>query len=203
MRSYKSGFMQHVARLGAVQPVARAIIVVSAVAVLATGVTFAALQSQSATLTGNSISTAPADLRIGTSASTFSSTRTGFSFSNVIPGSAATPADGNSFYLKNYGAATMGLKVAINTVPTNTANVDLSKVYIVFSRVDTNATQKLSVASLVASSSTGGTALTDTLAGGVIAQYKTQVSIDDDAFSGTSATIGGIDLVFNGSVIAQ
>ncbi len=205
MRSYKfgRGRVSRWVKLAGVQPIARAIIVVAAVAVLATGVTFAALQSQSATLTGNSISTATADLRIGTTTSTFSNTRTGFSFSNVIPGTVASPADGNSFYLKNYGAATMALKVAINTVPTNVSNVDLSKVYVVFTRVDTSATQKLSVASLVAVNTTGGTSLTDTLAGGATAQFKTQVSIDDDAFSGQSATIGGIDLVFNGTVIAQ
>jgi len=186
-----------------VQPLARAIIVVAAVAVLATGVTFAALQSQSATLTGNSISTATADLRIGTTVSTFSNTRTGFSFTNVIPGATASPTDGNSFYLKNYGASTMVLKAAISSVPTNVSSVDLSKVYIVFTRVDTAATQQLSVASLVTANTTGGTTLTDTLAGGAIAQFKTQVVIDDDAFSGQSATIGGIDLIFNGTVIAQ
>lgn len=203
MRSYRLGRIGRWINVSGLQPLARAITVVSAVAVLATGVTFAALQSQSATLTGNSISTATADLRIGTSASTFSNTRTGFSFGNVIPGAPASPSDGNSFYLKNYGASPMALKVAINTVPTNTADVNLSKVYVVFSRVDTSATQKLSVASLVAANTSGGTALTDTLAGGAVAQYKTQVSIDEDAFSGQSATIGGIDLVFNGTVIVQ
>jgi hypothetical protein len=132
------------------QPIARAIIVVSAVAVLATGVTYAALQSQTASLTGNSISTATADLRIGTTASTFSNTRTGFSFANVVPGAVPSPVEGSSFYLKNYGTAPMALKVAIGTVPTNASSVDLTKVYIVFTRVDTSATQKLSVASLVA-----------------------------------------------------
>jgi hypothetical protein len=194
-------------RFSAIQPLARAIIVVSAVAVLATGVTFAALQSQSATLTGNTISTANADLRISTtgttSTSSWAATKSGFDFTNVIPGTEATPADGNSFYLKNFGASAMVLKAAINTVPTNEANVDLSKVYLVFNRVDTSTTQKVSVAELVAANTTGGIQLTDTLAGGVIAQYKTQVVMDEDAFSGSSATIGGIDLVFNGTVIAQ
>lgn len=185
------------------QPVARAVMVVSAVAVLATGVTYAALQSQAATLTGSSISTATADLRIGTTASTFSNTRTGFSFANIVPGAVPSPADGNSFYLKNYGTAPMALKVAINSVPANTANVDLTKVYLVFTRFDTTATQKLSVASLVTAMSSGGTALTDSLSGGATAQYKTQVTMDDDAFTGASATVGGIDLVFTGTVISQ
>ncbi len=185
------------------QPIARAIIVVSAVAVLATGVTYAALQSQTATLTGNSISTATADLRIGTSASTFNNTRTGFNFANIVPGAVPSPTEGNSFYLKNYGTAPMALKVSIGTVPTNVSNVDLTKVYVVFTRVDTSASQKLSVASLVAGHTSGGSAVTDVLAGGAIAQFKTQVVMDDDAFTGQSATVDGIDLVFTGTVIPQ
>jgi hypothetical protein len=195
--------MSNISKITALQPVARAVIIVSAVAVLATGVTYAALQSQAANLTGNSISTATADLRIGTSTSTFSNTRTGFSFGGIVPGAEPTPAEGNSFYLKNYGTAPMALKAAVSSVPTNASNVDLSKVYIIFNRVDTNATQKLSVASLVEANASGGILLTDTLAGGVVAQYKTQVSMDNDAFSGQSASIGGIDLVFTGAVIAQ
>jgi hypothetical protein len=185
------------------QPLARAVVVVSAVAVLATGVTYAALQSQAATLTGNSISTATADLRIGTTASTFYNTRTGFNFANIIPGAVASPTDGNSVYLKNFGSAPMALKVAISSVPANASNVDLNKVYLLISRVDTSALQKITVASLVAANTTGGTAMTDHLAGGSIAQYKLQVSMDDDAFSGTTATVGAIDLIFNGTVVSQ
>ncbi len=188
------------------QPFARAIIVITAVAVLATGVTYAALQSQGVTLTGNTISTANADLRISTTTATsstsFATTKAGFAFSNVVPGASATPADGNSFYLKNFGGAAMNLKLAINTIPTNTNNVDLNKVYIVLTRVDTQATQKLSIASLVTANATGGTPLTDNLAGGVAGQYKVQVAMDEDAFSGQVATLGGIDLVFNGTVVA-
>lgn len=189
--------------LGGLQPLARAVVVVAAVTVLATGVTYAALQSQSATLTGNSISTATADLKIGTTASTFAATKTGFTFGGIIPGSTPSPTEGNSFYLKNYGTAPMTLKVAIGTVPTNLANVDLSKVYLVFTRVDTTSSQKLSISALTSAQGTGGITLTDHLSGAAVAQYKTQVTMDEDAFTGTSATIGGIDLVFNGAVVAQ
>ena len=204
--SSKSGSITYWLKTKGVQPIARAIMVVSAVAVLATGVTYAALQSQAATLTGNSISTATADLRIsttgGTTSSSWFNTRTGFNFNNVIPGSVPNPAEANSFYLKNFGGAPMALRVAIQSTPTNTSNVDLSKVHLVFTRVDTTAVQRLSVASLMAAINTG-TPLTDTLAPGVIAQYKTQVIIDEDAFTGTSATIGGIDLIFHGTVVTQ
>ena len=52
--------------------VSRAVGVISAVVVLMTGVTYAALQSPQATLTNSTISSATADLRIGTSATSFS-----------------------------------------------------------------------------------------------------------------------------------
>lgn len=195
--------MKRFRHISTVQPLARAITVISAVAVLVTGVTFAALQSQQATLTGNSIQTASADLKIGTSASTFSASRTGFAFNSIIPGAVASPADGNSFYLKNYGTAPMALKVSVGTTPTNAANVDLSKVFLSLTRVDSSAVQKLSLSDLVSAYATGGLALTDNLAGSTVAQYKVQASMSEDAFSGMSAEVGGIDLVFYGTSIAQ
>ncbi|HSH55596.1 MAG TPA: hypothetical protein VK983_02100 [Candidatus Limnocylindrales bacterium] len=186
------------------QPLARAMMVISAVAVLATGVTFAALQSQAASLTGNSIQTASADLKIGTTATSFGSTRTGFSFNGLVPGGAAVPADGNTFYLKNGGSATLALKVTVPAAPTNLTAVDLEKVYITVTRVDlpvASAPQKVSIAALVASQAMGGVALTDVLAGTTVGQYKVQASMDAEAFSGQSAEIGGIDLVFSGSSV--
>lgn len=185
------------------QPLLRAVAVIASVTVIATGVTFAALQSQSAVLTGNSISTATADLRIGTSATSFGPTRSGFSFGNVVPGGPAAPTEGNMFYLKNYGTPLLGLKVAISSLPTNTSNVDLSKVFLVLTRIDTNSVQNLALDKLVSSNASGGTALTDNLAGGVVAQYKAQIQMSADAFTGTNADIGGIDLIFSGTAVTQ
>jgi hypothetical protein len=186
------------------QPLFRAVTVIASVSILATGVTFAALQSQQAVLTGNSIKTATADLKIGTSATSFAASRTGFTFGDVVPGAVASPADGNSFYLKNYGTPSLALKVGISSTPVNTNNVDLAKTYLVISRVDTNASQKLSLASLVAGGTSAPVALTDNLAGGAVAQYKAQIAMDLDAFTGQTADITGIDLVFTGTAaVAQ
>jgi len=181
--------------------IARAIMVMGGVTALSTGATFAALQSQQATLTGNTISSAIADLRIGTSASTFSSSRSGFDFKDLVPGGPAMPTDGNNFYLKNYGTATLALKMAVGTTPVNTGAVDLTKVSVLLTRVDTSASQTFKLSDLVSSYATGGTALTDDLTGGTIAQYKLRISMDADAFSGQSASITGIDLVFSGSAV--
>lgn len=196
--------MRRVSHFRNFQPLFRAITVISAVAVLATGVTFAALQSQQVALTGNSIKTATAGLFIGTSTASFDTSRVGFGFKDLIPGGAAVPADGNNFYLKNSGTSTLNLKVAVSTVPVNAANVDLSKVYLVFTRVDTTTSQRLPLSSLVAGYGNGGVALSDTLAGnGTVAHFKYQVAMDADAFSGQSADITGIDVVFSGSAVTQ
>lgn len=193
---------RRVIRFGVFQPIARAVMVVSAVAVLATGVTYAALQSPGATLTGNTISTATADLRIGT-ATTFGATKAGFSFNNVVPGGSPAPIDGNIFYMKNYGSAPLALKASIGSTPINSSNVDLSKVHIVLSRVDGSPSQKFSVSALVAAHATGGLAVTDNLVGTTPGQYKIQVAMDDDAFAGTTASISGVDIVFTGTIVSQ
>jgi hypothetical protein len=185
------------------QPLIRAISVIASVAILVTGVTYAALQSQQATLKGNSLSTGTADLRIGLDTNAFSTTQTGFSFGNVVPGSTAVPADGNSFYLKNFGSTTLALKAGVSSTPTNANNVDLSKTYITLTRIDTNATQKLSLASLVSGGTASPVTLNNNLAAGSAAQYKVQVSMDSDAFTGQSADVTGIDLVFTGTAVTQ
>ena len=195
--------MKRYIRSSSFQPLFRAITVIASVAILATGVTYAALQSQQAVLTGNSISTGTADLKIGTSASNFSNTRAGFTFGNVVPGASESPTDGNSFYLKNFGAPVLSLKIGVTSTPANPANVDLAKVWVNLTRVDSGTTQKFSLGALISGGSSAPLAITDPLTGGAVGQYKVQVSMDSDAFTGQSADIAGIDLVFTGVATAQ
>jgi len=181
-------------------PILRAIIVVGATGTLVTSATYAALQSPSATLTGNTISTATAALKIGTasaSSSSFDVTHSGFTFGNVVPGGPAMPAGGNVFYLRNTGTTSLNVKMTVGSTPTNTFNVDLSKVTVTITRTDTSTTQSASLQSLI----DNGLTLTDALApnsSSTAEQYNLSVSMATDAFTGSSASIGGIDLVFNG-----
>ena len=179
--------------------VSRAVGVISAVVVLMTGVTYAALQSPQATLTNSTISSATADLRIGTSATSFSSTRIGFNFVDLIPGGIAAPVDGNIFYLKNYGNANLGLHISIGSIPVNLSNVDLTKVSFVMTRLDTNTVQTFTVKALVDSYINGGLSLTDSLSGSAVAEYKLQAIMSADAFIGQTAQISDLDLVFTGT----
>ncbi|MEI7522349.1 MAG: hypothetical protein WCJ86_02655 [Candidatus Saccharibacteria bacterium] len=179
--------------------VSRAVGVISAVVVLMTGVTYAALQSPQATLTNSTISSATADLRIGTSATSFASTRIGFNFVDLIPGGLAAPVDGNIFYLKNYGNAKLGLHISIGSIPVNLSNVDLTKVSFVMTRLDTSTVQTFTVKTLVDSYINGGLSLTDSLSGSVVAEYKLQAIMSADAFTGQNAQISDLDLVFTGT----
>ncbi len=179
--------------------VSRAVGVISAVVVLMTGVTYAALQSPQATLTNSTISSATADLRIGTSATSFSSTRIGFNFVDLIPGGIAAPVDGNIFYLKNYGNANLGLHISIGSIPVNLSNVDLTKVSFVMTRQDTSTVQTFTVKALVDSYINGGLSLTDSLSGSAVAEYKLQAIMSADAFIGQTAQISDLDLVFTGT----
>lgn len=182
---------------------ARALTVVVSVAVLVTGVTFAALQSQQAVLSGNTIQTASAGLLIGTASPTstaYSNSHSGFTFANIIPGGPAQPTNGNTFYLKNSGTATLSLKLSVGSTPTNTSNVDLSKVTIQITRSDTGTTQTATLQSLIDGYPSNGLALTDNLApASTGVAYTLSVSMSSDAFTGSSASIGAIDFVFSGT----
>lgn len=185
----------------------RALVVVSTVGTLVTGVTFAALQSPQATLSSNTIQTASASLLIGTesAASTdYGSSHAGFAFQNVVPGGPAMPAGGSTFYLKNTGTATLALKLSVGGTPVNAASVELSKVSVIVTRVDTHTSQTASLQSLIDGYPSGGLDLTDSLApSSTGTQYQISVSMSDDAFTGSSATIGSIDFVFSGTAISQ
>ncbi|MEK7059947.1 MAG: hypothetical protein AAB971_04300 [Patescibacteria group bacterium] len=177
--------------------------VIAAVLMIVSGVTFAALQTQQNVLTGNTIQTATANLQLSTDGTTYSDSHVGFDFNNLVPGGAALPVAGHSFYLKNAGGTPLALKFAINSSPSNPGGVDLSKVNVLLSTVGSGTgAQVFSVQSLVASASSGGLAIRGTnLPSGVTQQYKLQVQMAVDAVSGSSASLGNIDFAFSG--IAQ
>ncbi|HET6924251.1 MAG TPA: hypothetical protein VFH39_00275 [Candidatus Saccharimonadales bacterium] len=189
-------------------PILRAFAVVSLVGATVTTMTYATLQSPTASLTSNNIKSATANLVIGTASPTstaYNATHTGFTFNNVIPGGPAVPDGGNTFYLKNTGSTTLKLKLNISGTPTNPGNVDLSKVNVTVTRTDTGASQTASLQALLDTSDTGGLALTDTLAPGSTGTgYTITVGMDADAYtgSGNDAAIGPFDFVFSGTVDA-
>ena len=187
-------------------PILRAIAVISAVGIISTGVTFAALQSQNDVLTGNTIESATANLQISKDGTQYADTVSGFDFPGVIPGGSAVPAGGNAFYLKNTGSSVLKVNASISGTPTITGQIDLSKVSVVITRYNTsgtNTTQTFTAKALEDASTTGGLALTDQLFKGNTGQYAVQVAMASDAFVGASATISNLNLVFTGTAVTN
>lgn len=185
-------------RLHSKLSIARSLLIIAAVGAVTTGISFAALQSPSVSLTGNIINTGSADLRISKDNSVFTvPSVAGFTFDNVVPGGTAMPTSGNLFYLKNVGSGSLTLKVGVSGNPSNLSAIDLTKTYMIFTRTDTNSTPiTISVKSLMDSYASGGTALNDTVAAGTTASYSVKASMDSDAFNGASASISGLNLAF-------
>lgn len=176
--------------------------VVAAVLAIASGVTFAALQSQQAKLTGNTIQTATANLQVSPNGTTYANTLEGFAFLNLVPGGVAVPnADSYAFYLKNAGGTALSLKLAISSIPLNPDNADLTKVHVIFSPTDGSSATNVTLAALIASYSTGGIAVTSAshLNAGSTIKYNIQVVMDIDAVTGPSANISNIDFSFAGT----
>jgi hypothetical protein len=174
-----------------------------AIATLTVGLTgsaaFAVLQSQN-TLTGNTISTATANLQLSIDGTTYTTSKVGFDFNNIVPGGSAVPTTGYSFYLKNAGGTPLGIKFAVAGTPSNPNGVDLSKVNIILTTVASGTSPaSYSLQSLLSANGGGVTILPASLAVGISQQYKLQVSMDADAVTGSSASLGNIDFVFTGT----
>lgn len=165
---------------------------------VAGGLSYALLQSSAVKVTGSSVQTPTADLKISADGMTYSSSIPGFSFTNLIPSSPPSPSSGQNLYLKNTGSTPLALKLSVTSVPLNPANTDLSKVYIVLTPVGSNVPQPYSLQSLMNAGSGGVTTTSGALAAGATQQYKIQMSMDADAFSGASASLSNIDLSFVG-----
>ncbi len=187
------------ARQRGLSPLLRSIIILSGVGIITTAATFAALQSQNAVLSSNTISTSTAFLLVSNDNVSFNNTKTGFTFSNVTPGGPAVPAAGYNFYLKNTGTANLSIRLTLDAIPTIPFGIDSSKVLINLSRSDNAFNQVISLKALTDSMSTGPVVLTDSITAGTTATYNIKVNMSADAYSGSSgATISGIDLVFSG-----
>jgi hypothetical protein len=99
-----------------ISPMVRAIGTMGAVAAIVGGITFAQLTSNTAALVNNSVDSGTASLQISTDNSSWANTATGFTFSGVIPGGAASP--NQTFYLENNGTTDLTLNAQINQQPT-------------------------------------------------------------------------------------
>ena len=178
----------------------RAMGVAAAAVVVVSGVTFAALQSQQVKLTGNVIQTATANLLVSPDGTNYSAAQSGFSFSNLVPGGQAMPANGYPFFLKNGGGTPLALKFALSSTPSNPDAVDLNKVNVIVTPNGGGSPQSFTLAALISANASGGVSILtpSALMPGASAQYTLQVSMTSDAVTSSSASLGNIDFAFTG-----
>ncbi len=185
-----------------VKPWLRNIVAAMGVSAIVGGITFAALQSQQAILAGNTIDSATASLQLSIDGGNYANTQPGFAFTGLIPGGPAMPTEtnGKPLWFKNNGSAPLSLQAMIINAPTTTGDIDLNKVFVVFTPVSGGTAQSVSVASLVAGATHGGVQLNiPALGAGNIVQYHIQVSMSADAFSSNTASIRDLNLAFSGN----
>jgi hypothetical protein len=179
-------------------PLLRAIGVLSAVGILMTVATFAALQSTGNALTGNSIETATANLQISNDGTTYVSSVPGFDFDGVIPG--PMPQGNHAVTLKNVGTTNVGLLLGVPAQPTINGITDLSHVSIVITQSGTGGVtytpQIIKLSDLLAGNVPLGKII---LFKGSSMSFSLQVMIDSGSVpAGAAASISGLDIVFTG-----
>ena len=190
-------------KLSKINPVVRAVGVFSAVAIIAGGVTYAALQSQ-ATLTDNTISSATASLQVDNTDNGlgFSSSDAGFQFTNLLPG--AGYSDAKHFKLHNAGTSNLQVTVYA-TAGTVTGALDKNKVHVKFTNqsLSTPGSAEYTLAQLEANFNglpgVVGTDFLDTSEPGETNAFDVQVKLDDGAVGGSGAADTGFNLVFTGT----
>lgn len=170
----------------------RAVIIMIILICLAACAAFAMLQGRGV-LTGNSISTASANLLLSTDGVNYSQAVPGFSFENIVPGGWPAPAGGYSVYLKNTGSTDLDLKLSLDDTPSNPGSADLNKINVALTDADGGiAPRGFILQSLLGS----GQPVEGDLAPGATRHYKLQALAADDAEPGI--TVGNINLAFIG-----
>jgi hypothetical protein len=178
-----------------------------ATVLMAGGAAFAIMQSQ-AKLTGNSIQTGSTGLLISPNDTNYAQAASGFNFTGLIPGAQASQTE--HFLLKNTGNTALALKVAAANMPTNPANVDLSKVKVILTPYSLvtfmpSTPQSFPLQSLIDANATGGAPITypEKLAIGTKEEFNIQIAMDADAVNGSSATLANLDFIFTGAATSN
>jgi hypothetical protein len=181
----------------------QAIFVTAVIIGLATGATYALLQSQLGIVKDNIIQTAIANLQVSSSGTNYSNTMEGYAFGNLIPGGQPTPMNGYPIYLKNVGTTPLDVKLGISSPVNNPDNVDLSKVKVILTPTYGGAQQIFTLQELIAANATGGKLVNQAIhmIPTQVFQMTMQVSMDSDAISGPGATLSNVNFNFGGVAV--
>lgn len=188
-------------RISIINPTLRAIGVISAVAVLVGGVTFAALNSQ-ATLTNSSINSATASLKLWDGDS-WDSTAPGFIITDLIPGTGVT----KPLYMQNAGTVGLNVVAHVPVAPSATGFSGWENLTVAIKSykpacgitVNTNMADLLAGdVALPCNTFTAGAA-GDGNVQWTEGNYDFKFDITPAAVTGSSASVGNFDIVFSGT----
>ena len=180
-----------------INPMARAIGVIGAVAALVTATTFAALTSNSVALDNSQFSTQSASLKIWNGA-IYTTSATGFDFDNLALG---TPSSEFTFWLQNDGTAPLTVS-GLGAVGTYSGFVDFGQVNVEIRNISNAGGSPTSPVIYTFAQLLDGTP--DLLPGNPLAagaenQYGVKVTVNSGAVSGSSASVDEFDWNFTGT----
>lgn len=180
--------------------------IIAAIMSMVGGVTYAALQSQQLLLKSNSITTPVANLSMSIDNTNFGTTLNGFPFTGLIPGGSAVPSSGWPVYLRNDGTTPLAISISADPTLVNPNNVDLKKVHLILQPAGGGVPQNFLLSDLITANATNGLPLTSQslarLVNNSTTSFTLQIMMDSDAFSGGSAIITGLILVFNATAVS-
>lgn len=183
--------------------IARSVAVIGGMVALITGVTFAALQTDTVTLANNTISTASAELLIW-NGSEFTNTSQGFAVTNLIPGEGS---DAYPFYFKNNSAfdlklsAHVGGPVDITGITGGASNVKIKFTDKGSGEVTNTTLQALIDNDVNLEGVLGANAQGNAGVPVTEGNYTVEFDIDPAAVQGSGANVGTFDLEFTGTQV--
>lgn len=180
--------------------VARAVGVMGVTAALATGVTWAALTSNTATLTDSSINSTTASLKLWDGDS-YENSAPGFTINGLVPGQGSAP---QAFYFQNQGATPLTLSAHVPGAPTATGFSGWENLKVKITKGSdgevTNTTMKALLEGNVVLNGAplGGGDTGDSGNPTAPGNYTVVFDIDPSAVTGSQATVGNFNLDFVG-----
>ncbi len=185
-------------KLHRINPVARAIATMGAVAALVTGVTFAVLTSNSVVLADSDFTTATASLKIWDPTlvtPAYVTTSPGFNFTDIIPG---TPTSEFTFWLKNDGTAPLTVST-LGAIDSYTGFTDFSKVHFSVRNITAAPASPVVYDFDDLLDATPDTLPGNPLGVGAENQYGVTLTVDSDSLAGSSAHVENFDWTFTGT----
>jgi hypothetical protein len=184
--------------------VARSIAVIGGMGALIAGVTFAALNTNPATLSSNTLSTATADLQISNGGG-FGSSAAGFNVTGLVPGDGS---DHKKFYLKNNGDLDLALTVHVPSAPVAPAGgygfTGWQNLKVFIKDMNSGDVTETNMNDLLAGDVPLGTTLGQGVAGDpgsatAAGNFELWYDINPASLTGGSAGVGAFDLQFMGT----